>query len=654
MRILFLCFLLSGLWADPVVGAPAQETDIFDFFEAEAEAVQVVTVSRLRHSRRQAPATVYVVSAEDLKLSGAKTLWDALRHVPGVDVLSTRTFYGEVSIRGLNKALSNRTLVLMDGRSVLDGPFDTTFWEGIPVVLEEIDRIEVVEGPASALYGANAINGVINIVTRTPQKMDGGQAEYSVGQYSTHLASAVYGDRSGRVQYRVGAGWRSTNRFEDTSLDASDVGKFDAYVSYDLPGGALASVSGGLAEHETQFSTGGAGAAIIDGHTGFLRADVQAGQTRFRTFWNAGRLTMRGFQVQEDPIANSDTYDLNLERTFEFSARNQLVVGGSYRHNRMRSNVYVRDRVSQNFWALFFEDAWRPVPTLSVVTSLRLDRHTRTGWSFSPRGSVVFSPLGRHTFRISAGGSFRNPTLTEAYMAFSQAFQTGSGALADNMVMGDPNLEPERLVQVEVAHLGDFGVVKTTAVLFHYRLKDVITATDPELVVEALPELRLLTPFANLDGQTRAWGGELGVEVAVSQAVKVFANYSYQRFSGTLDIQASENGGPRHKFNVGFRAQQGGWTADVRLHAVDRTFWSGPNFQTLENPFVQVDGYVLLNAHIGYTFSGLLKGWTLSTDVFNLTDHKHFQVLPASSRFEPGRSGEVMRRRLTATVSYGF
>ncbi|MDA0748811.1 MAG: Plug domain-containing protein, partial [bacterium] len=94
----------------------AKETDIFEFFEAEAEALQVVTVSRLPYSIRWSPATVYVVTAEDIQASGAKTLWDALRGVPGVDVMSTRTFYGEVSIRGLNKALNNRTMVLLDGR----------------------------------------------------------------------------------------------------------------------------------------------------------------------------------------------------------------------------------------------------------------------------------------------------------------------------------------------------------------------------------------------------------------------------------------------------------------------------------------------------------------------------------------------------------
>ncbi|MDP6780076.1 MAG: TonB-dependent receptor plug domain-containing protein [Candidatus Latescibacteria bacterium] len=123
-RQIALVIILSLVLVCPGHG---EESDIFDFFEEEAKAVQVVTGSRLPASIRWSPATVYVVTDEDLASSGEETLWDVLRGVPGVDVIGTRTFYGEVGIRGLNKALNNRTLVLLDGRNVLNGPFDATF-----------------------------------------------------------------------------------------------------------------------------------------------------------------------------------------------------------------------------------------------------------------------------------------------------------------------------------------------------------------------------------------------------------------------------------------------------------------------------------------------------------------------------------------------
>ena len=182
-------FLLAGL---PLALAPkvcAQGGDLFEFFEEEA---QVISASRRPQPIRQAPATVYVVKGEDIQ-PGVYTLWDALRGVPGVDVMSNRTMYGAVSIRGLNKALNNRTLVLLDGKTVLDGDLNRINWEAIPVVLQDIDRIEVVEGPASAHYGANAINGVINIITKTPEQLQGVKLGYTTGELRTQLGSFLFG-----------------------------------------------------------------------------------------------------------------------------------------------------------------------------------------------------------------------------------------------------------------------------------------------------------------------------------------------------------------------------------------------------------------------------------------------------------------------------
>ena len=156
--VLLLVAMVSML---QVRAAWTQSGDLFEFFEEEA---QVITASRRPQSVPQAAATTYVITSEDIRISGVHTLWEVLRMVPGMDVMNLRTMYGAVSIRGLNKTLNNRTLVLVDGRSVLDGYLDSVNWESISVLLEEIERIEVVERPVSALYGPNAVNGVINII----------------------------------------------------------------------------------------------------------------------------------------------------------------------------------------------------------------------------------------------------------------------------------------------------------------------------------------------------------------------------------------------------------------------------------------------------------------------------------------------------------
>src|SRR3989338_9820687 len=128
----------------------AQNDDDLAFFREEAKCL---TASRRASSERKAPASVSVITARELEVSGASPLWDALRLVPGVDVVETRTGQGDVSIRGFNQSTSNRLLVLLDGKTVLQGFYGLAAWEEIPVGLREIDRIEIVKGPASALYG---------------------------------------------------------------------------------------------------------------------------------------------------------------------------------------------------------------------------------------------------------------------------------------------------------------------------------------------------------------------------------------------------------------------------------------------------------------------------------------------------------------------
>src|SRR3989338_5485403 len=184
----------------------AQNDDDLAFFREEAK---FLTASLCASSERKAPASVHVITARELEASGASTLWDALRLAPGVDVVETRTWQGDVSIRGFNQSTSNRLLVLLDGKTVLQEFYGLTAWEEIPVGLREIDRIEIVKGPASALYGANAIHGVINIITKTPGQLSGGAAGFSAGNRHTRLGYAAYGRRAGKISYKVAADHRS-------------------------------------------------------------------------------------------------------------------------------------------------------------------------------------------------------------------------------------------------------------------------------------------------------------------------------------------------------------------------------------------------------------------------------------------------------------
>jgi iron complex outermembrane receptor protein len=634
----------------------ANAADIFDFFETEAKVSNVVTASRIPLSVQQTPATVYVITGEEIAAMGAQTLWDALRTVPGVDVMTTRTFYGEVSIRGLNKYLNNRTLVQVDGRTVLNGLFDTVYWEGIPVTMSEIDRMEVVLGPASALYGANAVNGVINIITKTPDQIRGGNIDYRVGEYHTHLVSGVVGNRHKNWTYKASVGFRQTNQFEKTDVKASDVRKIGGYLGYDYESGLKLSISGGIADHSTQFATGGSSPPVIDGNTSFLRVDAHVQSTQLRAFWNRGRPRVGDFSPNEI-IFSPDIYDVQLEHAFQSFGGLRWVVGASFRRSVMESDVYVQSHIAQNDWAGFGEGIWLVNDKWSMVVSGRLDRNPNTGWVFSPKGSLIFLPHQQHVFRLSAGTSFRNPTLTESYIDIIQKIDLPFPIDVRLRAIGNAQTDPEKLHMYELAYTALFEKVNFKATGFHYHLNKMISTPDFRLVEEAFPkEILLQADFGNLQGSTSVWGGELGAEVLFSQSVKGFVNYAYQHITGTLDAVMPIEGGPRHKVNLGVQTKQKGWSFVAWAHWVDQTHYYTVDIQRLIDSLnvdtFQVSAFWLLNGRLSYDISQ--TGLSVGIEGFNLLNHKHYQIPGGGGEDVLDANGEILSRRMNATVSYQF
>jgi iron complex outermembrane receptor protein len=638
------------------LAARADSVEVFAFFNAEA---QVISASLEPQELRRAPATVYLLSHDEITASGAETIWDALRLLPGVDVISTRANHGEVSLRGMNKPLNNRTLVLLDGKTVLNGYFDFANWESIPVTLDEIDRIEVVEGAASALYGANAINGVINIITRRPDQMRGVHGHFGVGEIGARTGAIVAATANERWGFRAGGTWRTVNRFEAENLLSSEVGHASALVELRPSPGSRISLSGGLSNVNTELSGGVIGTAYEDGLIGFLRADASRGGTRVRAFWNRGRTVARELNSLSEPNLHYDTYDVNLERSVPSGPKNRLVVGGSYRQNVARSRLFGPGRKQQDLWAIFLEDRWSLARRIDLTVSARLDRHPLAGEVVSPRGSVVYEATPRHIFRASVGSAFRNPTLTENYVLF-QTDSPNPGTDIPNppystirySVVGNRDLEGEKLLLFELAHSMRLKRLRTTASMFHYVVRDIITTSTTQQAGSP-PTFVIEQSFINM-GVTRASGGELALELALSRALTALANYSYQSLTSDEAAQGIPPQSPRHKANGGLRYHDRGWSAGASVNWVDHTAWPVGLASGSPGSFGRVDPYAIVNAAASYAFDGDYAGLTLRISAFNIADHRHYEILPALSPTEPGQFGEVIGRRIVGKVSYAF
>ncbi len=175
----------------------------------------IYSVSKREESIMESPSAVYTVSAEDIKYSGAKKLTDIFRMVPGVDVVDINSYYTGVQSRGYAffPKYARQMLVLIDGRTVYSPEINPTFWDQIPVFVENIERVEVIKGPNASLYGANAFNGVINIITKDLDDTKGGLVSTTVGNRETSWSTVRLGGNIGKLLYRATAGYHETEGF---------------------------------------------------------------------------------------------------------------------------------------------------------------------------------------------------------------------------------------------------------------------------------------------------------------------------------------------------------------------------------------------------------------------------------------------------------
>nr|MCU0659754.1 TonB-dependent receptor plug domain-containing protein [Polyangiaceae bacterium] len=190
----------------PAPEAAPEEALALDARKEDVFEEQVVTASRAAQSPLDAPNSTSIITEQDIRLSGITKIQELLRRLAGVDVAIMTGGDTEVSIRGYNSRVSNKTLVLIDYRSVYIDLLGATFWETLPIDVEQIERIEVVRGPGSALYGANAFAGVINIITKKPGE-GGNKVRAGFGNHGNAFGSATVSRRQGDFAYRLSAGY---------------------------------------------------------------------------------------------------------------------------------------------------------------------------------------------------------------------------------------------------------------------------------------------------------------------------------------------------------------------------------------------------------------------------------------------------------------
>ena len=225
-----------------------QEAQLSDELELMKEEETVSIASRYDQPISQAPSNVYVVTDEDIRQSGATDLPTVLRRIPGLEVMQVTGADFNVSMRGDNQLVANKLLVMVDGRSIYVDTQGQVYWKAIPVTLPEIKRIEVLRGPASVLYGFNAFDGIINIITKSAAEMRGTTLQFGGGAYGTISSAAIHAGTAGRFGYRLSVGHDQNQQWRNGDALAFRSNKFNVQTEYAAGGDSKIRFSGGLVD----------------------------------------------------------------------------------------------------------------------------------------------------------------------------------------------------------------------------------------------------------------------------------------------------------------------------------------------------------------------------------------------------------------------
>ena len=571
--------------SDPAVDLEAQVLEQSEFLE-EAYERTVVTASRVGQDPLDSPSTVAVLTADDIRLSGVTNIPDLLRRVAGVDVMNLSAGQADVSIRGFNNKLNNKVLILIDGRSQYLDFIGGTVWETFPVQLEEIERIEVIRGPGSAVYGANAVTGVINIITRTPG--EGDQVVHIDGGAPALLrASAVASGRVGETAYRLSAGYHQQRRwakelnvadspfsstlpfFEDDDTGLQSL-RFNARVDRTITEDVAVSFAGGITDTQTEFyATGSLPNYYLDVAHQYLRADLFISRLHLRTFWNNHRgstgpwLQTQGAIDRLNAEFDNDVVDVELEAPVEFETgpvKHTLNVGGGYRLKRFRF-TYLRGGFEtpeiENHGKAFLNEQLQ-IGKFGAVVSLRADLHPLIDLNrtLSPRGALLYRLFDKTSIRLSGGSAYRAPNGIESYMDLNLPTPTDGVFIRD---VGDLNLIPERIVTAELGlHDESTFYHRADVAVYFNQVQNLIGLRDVEQTIAQFDPVANgisvgTTGWVNLPPTYTGIGVEADLELYPTDGLDLFVNANVLQITETVDDVSVRDGSTSQlKLNGGF------------------------------------------------------------------------------------------------------
>lgn len=602
----------------------------------------VFSASKKPEQLSNVAAAMHVITREDIRRSGARTLPDLLRGVPGLSVANMDAHTWAITSRGFNGLFANKLLVLMDGRTLYTPLYSGVYWDMQDTLLNDIERIEIIRGPGATIWGANAVNGVINIITRKAEDTDGLFASTGGGSLDKTSLNARYGKAGDQLSYRIYAKYLDRDHFDshedDTHRDSwqNEKGGFrlDMAVDDDNQISIQGDIYHGTSDQMTTLGSGIKFESDVRLSGGSLQFQWER-QLNEDSAWSVQTYMDRSLRDDWFLDQSRTTWDISFNHRFSFLGNQDIVWGGGYRYTTDRttggaySAMYPASQTTE-IVNLFVQDDWTLITDkLHLIFGSKIEHNDYNGYEVQPTARLLWTLNNQHSLWAAISRAVRTPSradsdlyATVAQVETTETINTPYGpmtvpATITMNVSGNPDFQSEKLIAYEIGHRAqihkDFSI---DTALFYNVYKDLRTQDSGNPVVNpSVSPVEINIPMAignNMDGETL--GIELAANWQVNQHWRLAGSYSWLRIflhhnavDGDLMGENAEDETPEHQASL-------------------RSYLDLPNDLEWDTSLFYFNGFYNVPAHLrcdmrlGWNPS---SNWELSVKVENLFDDGH-------------------------------
>lgn len=519
--------------------------------------IQVTSVSKTEQKLSQTASAIYVITQEDIQRSGATNIPDLLRMVPGMDVAQINSNSWAISTRGFNGRFSNELLVMVDGRTVYTPTFGGVWWDVLDLPLEDIERIEVIRGPGGSVWGANAVNGIVNVITKKAGETKGAMISAGGGNLDQGFGTLQYGGSAGKAtDYRVYSKYFNQSQL----LDGTGVNGGDSW--HILRGGFRADsaisandslIFQGDIYDGREGQVGLTFASIASPGVGTLQeVDVSGGF--LQAVWNHvySARSDSTLQVSYDAYSRADvlmetrdTFGLDFSHHFAWSNRQSLVWGFGYRYSSSETNGALAfsldpaDLNTQLFSGFVQDEIALARNRLYVTAGTKLEHNYYTGFRLMPSIRAAWLPSPHHTLWMAVSRPLRTPAALDTAARIDFGGFVGPGNTATEVaLLGNPKFQDERSLVYELGYRANLTERFSIDLAAYYGDWDRQETTEPAVPVFALlpspPHLVLPLTYGNLM-QGEAHGLEAFARWKITNRFELSPGYAFERIHMHLD-----------------------------------------------------------------------------------------------------------------------